>query len=197
MIGFAALSDPEQEEALARITDLRLRSRAGEENETGQMLRSLLAVRDRLGHTPTPDDYRQAHAELLDQGVEIEPLSRVIKHFGSWRVAKEALQLSGVTTPRKIDARFRSRRLGKVWRYTEQTLQETLARCVADLGHLPQVAEFDHWRQRELDLARASGDDALHLPSATPYRKRWETWAGALSHFGYSEAAIEGRLERQ
>jgi hypothetical protein len=59
------------------------------------------------------------------------------------------------------------------------------------------VAEFEWWRERELELARAQGDDALHLPSPTPYRKRWETWEGALLHFGYTADEIAERLEQR
>ncbi len=58
-------------------------------------------------------------------------------------MAPRALDLSQATSARKIDARFRARRLGKVWRYTEDTLRETLARCVAHYGRPPQVAEFE------------------------------------------------------
>ena len=61
--------------------------------------------------------------------VPIEETNQVICHFGSWRRAREALDLSATTTARKIEARFRARRLGKVWRYTEDTLRETLVRC--------------------------------------------------------------------
>src|SRR5215211_3802844 len=94
----------------------------------------------------------------------------------------------------RIEERFRKRRLGKVWRYSDRTLKETLIQAVEEIGHVPQVAEFDWWRQRQLELASARGDE-LYLPSATPYRRRWRTWAGALRHFGYSEAEIQGRLE--
>jgi len=47
-------------------------------------------------------------------------------------------------------------------------LRETIAACVAYYGHVPQVAEFAWWRDRELEKAQAEGNDALHLPSATP-----------------------------
>jgi hypothetical protein len=60
----------------------------------------------------------------------------------------------------------------------------------------PQVAEFEWWRQREPELAAAQGDDTLHLPSQSPYRKRWGSWEGALLHFGYSAAEIAERLEQ-
>lgn len=61
---------------------------------------------------------------------------------------------------------------------------------------MPQVAEFDWWRQRELELALAQGDDAKHLPSATPYRRRYETWEQALLHFGYTSDEVAERLDR-
>lgn len=88
-----------------------------------------------------------------------------------------------VTTPRRIEARFWSRKLGKVWHYSDQTPQGTLAGCAAYYGgRAPSVAEFDHWLERELKAARVRDDDTLHLPSPSPYRKRWGDWpsAGAL-----------------
>ena len=57
------------------------------------------------------------------------------------------------------------------------------------------MAEFEWWRDRVLELVRAQGNDTLHLPSATPYRKRWKTWEDALVHFGYSREEIERRLD--
>jgi hypothetical protein len=84
--------------------------------------------------------------------------------------------------------------MGKIWKYTEGTLRDTLAQCVEHYGHVPQVAEFDRWRDRVLELARARDNDILHLPSATPYRKQWKTWEGALRHFGYSQEEIDRRL---
>jgi hypothetical protein len=60
---------------------------------------------------------------------------------------------------------------------------------------VPQVAEFERWRDLELELARAQGNDGLHLPTTNPYRKRWRTWEGALLHFGYSQEEIDRRLD--
>jgi hypothetical protein len=192
---YRALPLDDREEAFARLSDLRVEQLVSAESETGQMLRSLRAVTDLVGHSPAPADYREAKVALELVGIEIVPLSRLIAHFGSWRRAKEALDLSGITSTRKIEARFKSRRIGKVWRYTQETLRDTLARCVAEIGHVPQVAEYDWWRERELQLAAARGDQ-LHLPSASPYRKRWGSWAQALGHLGYDVDDIERRLER-
>lgn len=193
-IAFAGLAAQEQDEALGRLQRMRVDREAGEESETGRFLASLLRAAEVAGRTPTPDDYKQARVVLAEEGVELEPYSRVIRHFGSWRLAREAVGLAEVTTARRIESRFRSRRLGKVWRYTDQTLRETVVRCAGELGRVPLVAEFEWWRQRELELARATEDDALHLPSPTPYRRRWGSWEGALHHFGFTEAAIKKRL---
>jgi hypothetical protein len=129
-------------------------------------------------------------------GEHVEGFMRVSRHFGSWRRAKEALALSEVTTARRIEARFRYRRVGKVWRFTEDTLRETLASCVEHYGRPPMVAEFEWWRDRELELARAEGNDAAHLPSPSPYRRRWGTWEAALLHFGYTPDQVAERLEQ-
>jgi hypothetical protein len=192
---YRALPLDDQEEAFARLSDLRVEQLVSGESETALMLRSLRAVTDLVGHSPAPDDYREAKIALEVAGVEIVPLSRLIAHFGSWRRAKEALDLSSISSTRKIEARFKSRRIGKVWRYTEQTLRDTLARCVDEVGHVPQVAEYDWWREREIQLAAARGDQ-LHLPSASPFRKRWGSWAQALRALGYEVDDIERRLER-
>ena len=149
------------------------------------------------GHTPTVTEYRAAERRLRGTDAALEETNRVIRHFGSWRRVREALDLAETTSARKIDARFRARRLDKVWRYTDDTLRETLAKCVAHYGRPPQVAEFDWWRERELELARAQGDDALHLPSSTPCRRRWKRWEHALRACGYSPEEAATRLERK
>lgn len=196
-VAYAALTANEQEDAFARISEIRLRRLAGNESDTARMIRSMRRVAEEVGRAPSVEDYRRVQALLRAAGEEIEPLNRLQRHFGgSYRRAVEALELSEVTTARRIQARFDSRRLGKVWKYTEETLRDALARCVEHYGHVPQVAEFEWWRDRELELARAQGNDILHLPSATPYRKRWKTWEGALLHFGYAQHEIDRRLER-
>jgi hypothetical protein len=58
------------------------------------------------------------------------------------------------------------------------------------------VAEFEWWRDRELELARAEGNAALHLPSPSPYRRRWGSWEAALLHFGYTPDQVAERLEQ-
>jgi hypothetical protein len=193
-IGFAALSEVEQEAAFAELAEFRLRRIASTATRSESIVGSLAQAALLAGAEPTVADYKAARLQLEQQGVELVPVSQVIRHYGSWEAAKGALRGSGASS--EIDGRFRPRRLGKIWRYTETTLRETLARCVADYGHVPQVAEFDWWRQQELDLARRRGDDAAHLPSATPYRRRYGTWEAALLHFGYTPDQVAERLER-
>lgn len=104
---------------------------------------------------------------------------------------------------RRIEARFRFRRLWKVWRFREQTLREALLNCARYYARLEgrdeprgvSVAEYDHWRQRELELAQACGDIDFFLPSAGPYRSRYTTWEGALLHFGFTPEQTSARLE--
>lgn len=194
-VAFAALSQDEQEEAFERINEIRVGRLADEESATAVMLRSLIRVREMIGHPPTAQEYKQSYLELKGTPDEIEEVNRVVRHFGSWHRALEALGLSEVTTARRIEARFRSRRMGKIWKYTEETLRLTLAEAVEHYGRPMTVAEFDWWRERQFELARAEGNDLLHLPSATPYRKRWGTWEGALRHFGYDPALSGTRLE--
>jgi len=196
LIVFESLPEGERAEAFERLSERRIEHLAGEDSETAQLIRSLRWVAEQVGRTPTVTEYRDVERTHRGTHKAIEETNQVIRHFGSWRRAREALDLSQATSARKIDARFRARRLGKVWRYTEDTLRETLVRCVAHYGRPPQVAECEWWRERELELARAQGDDALHLPSPTPYRRRWETWEGALLHCGYTPDEVAERLEQ-
>ncbi len=197
VLAYLALDPFEQDEALARLQERHLQRQAGEQSETERMLASLQRVAEIAGHSPTVADYRDAvQKEMSEGGPGLEPLSRVIRHFGTWRMAKEALELSETTTARRIEARFANRRVGRVHRYTEQTLSETLQRCVVELGHVPQLGEFKAWREREIELARAQGNRAFHLPGAGPYRRRYGKWENTLLHFGYSDDAVAARLER-
>ena len=193
-VAFTALAAEEQEEAFARINDIRLTRLAGEESETALFIRSLRRVADVAGQELTPDLYKSVRRGLVADGEEVAEFNAVARHFGSWRAAKEALGLAEVTTPLKIEARFRSRLIGKVHRYREETLRETLEHCARDLGHVPLVIEFELWRQREIELAKARGEE-LFLPSDSPYRRRWGGWDAALLHFGFAPEEIEARLE--
>jgi hypothetical protein len=159
-------------------------------------IRSLRRVAEVVGREPSVDDYRDQSPILISAGEDVETFRHLYGYFGSWRRAREALRLAETTTARRIEARFQSRRMGKIARYTDETLKETLERCAAEYGHPPRVNEFEWWRERELELARAAGTDTLQLPSSNPYRKRWGTWEGALAHFGFPQDKIEQRLEQ-
>lgn len=191
---YTALAPEEREEAFVKINDLRLRDLAGEDDEVAYYVRSLVRVRDVSEGELTPDVYRRARRTLLSDGEDVAEFNAVVRFFGSWRQAKEALQLAEVETPRKIEARFRGRLVGKVHRYREETLRQTLERCARDLGHVPLVIEFEHWRRRELELAKARGEQ-LFLPSDSPYRRRFGTWEDALLHFGFTPESVAERLE--
>lgn len=157
-------------------------------------VRSLRRVAEELGRTPTSDEYREVQPRLVAAGEAVESFSRLYRFFGNWARAREALDLSETTTPRRIEARFRSRKLGKVWRYDEDDLRDALARATAHYGYPPSTTEFDWWREREFELARATGQPEPHLPSVSPYRRRYNGWERALLHFGYSEQDVERRL---
>lgn len=189
MVLFESLDESEQEELYARITDARARRQAGEHSETERMVLSLRRIAEHVGGAPSPGDYKTAYRVLRDAGEQVEEFNRVFRHFGSWRRAKEALALSDTNSVRRIEARFRFRKMGKVWRSADDTLAETLARCVEHYGRPPLVAEFDWWRQRELDLAAAPGNPRPASAQPDPYRKRWKTWEGAPLHFGYTSRA--------
>lgn len=191
---YTALAPEEREEAFVKINDLRLRDLAGEDDEVAYYVYSLVRVAEVSEGELTPNVYRRARKTLLSDGEDIAEFNAVVRFFGSWRQAKEALELAEVDTPRKIEARFRGRLVGKVHRYREETLRETLERCARDLGHVPLVIEFEHWRTRELELAKARGEQ-LFLPSDSPYRRRFGTWEEALLYFGFTPEAVAERLE--
>lgn len=195
IIGFEALTAWEQMEVLKRLTEVRLRSEADDLSEAERMVASMCRVAELVGKEPaqlTADDYRAAiQQEIRDGSASLEPLSQVMRYFGTWRLAKEALLLSSSpeqTPAGRIEARFASRRLGRTWRYSEQELRETLRHCAADLGKPPEVREFKAWRRRELELARSQGDHHLCLPSINSYRRRHSLWRDTLAYFLGEEA---------
>jgi hypothetical protein len=196
LILFSALDDAEQQEIVERIATIRAITDVSAESASAPFLRSLRRVVEFIGHEPMVDEYKDACAALRERGEDIIGFSGIVRHFGTWRRAKEALDLSRLTSVRNVEARFRHRRVSKIWRYTEATLRETLERVVVYYGAIPTIPEFDAWRQRELRLAAAEGNDALQLPSTRPYRERYRGWENALLHFGYAPEEIAKRLER-
>jgi hypothetical protein len=193
---YRALTDGEREEAFERICQLRVADAAEGESDMARYLRSLARVTELVGRTPTVTDYKDAQAQLAAAGDPIEPFSRIYAFFdGVWARAREALELSETTTPRRIEARFRSRQLGKVWRYTDDTLRDALLRAAEHWGRPPSVAEFEWWRENELRLAQATGDGEMQLPTSSPYRKRWVTWEAALLAHGFQPEEVALRLE--
>jgi hypothetical protein len=193
LAAFMALSVAEQEVALRscqsswlQLTDL------GSEGE--QIIKSLVRASEIAGSAPGIEEYKAIRNQ---QGEDLVPASRILKHFGgSWHRAKEAIDLTQVNSVRRIEERFAKRQLGKIWKYTDQTLRESLLQAADEIGHAPQVAEYSWWRERQLEIARTRGEE-VHLPSPTPYRKRFGSWEAALKHYGFSAEEIDARLERR
>jgi len=196
LILFSALDEAEQQEIVERIATIRAVTAVGEESASAPFLRSLRRVTEFVGHEPMVDEYKDACVALRERGEDIIGFSAIVRHYGTWRRAKEALDLSQTTSIRNVEARFRHRRVSKIWRYTEATLRETLERVCDYYGGIPTIQEFDAWRQRELRLAAAEGNDALQVPSTRPFRERYRGWEPALLHFGYDAVEIAKRLER-
>lgn len=193
VIAFAALPDEEQEEAFARIASVRVSRLADAEEESAFFVRSLRRVAD-VSNEVTPDVYRRVRLELLARGVEVAEFSAVVRHFGSWRKAKEALSLVEVDTVHKIEARFRARVRGRPRPFTDDELKTAMSTCAAAVGRVPLLSEYDAWRRRELELARTRGE-LPRVPSPAAFRRRYTSWEGALSACGYSSAEIYVRLE--
>lgn len=198
LILHAALTPEEQEEAFAQLRQARLNAQGDAEREMESHVRSLRRVAEAVGHSPGVTEYREVSQALIAGGEEVEPFSRLYHYFGkSWARAQEALELSGETTTRAIEARFAHRRLGKPVRYSEDELREALSACVAHFGRVPNTQEYAWWRERQLELARARGEEKPHLPTEGPFRERWGGWEGGLLHFGYTPDAIAHRLARR
>jgi hypothetical protein len=193
---FAALQVSEQEEAFTRISDLRLTRLAAEEDATAYYLRSLRRVADIAGPDLSPDRYRSEWRALVAAGEDVAEFNAVSRHFGSWREAKEAVALAEVTTAAKIEARFRSRLLGRQRTFKQEELEAALRLCVADLGRVPLLAEYSEWRVKELALARTRGE-AGRMPSTAVFRRRHGTWQTALLACGYDAEEVYLRLEPQ
>jgi hypothetical protein len=193
-IAFAALAPEEQEEVFERISETRLRRIADDEGETARHIRSLLRVAEHVDGDLTPDTYKAARRELIAASEDILDINAVIRYFGTWRTAKEAIGLTEVASPLRIEARFRSRLIGKVNTYREEALREALEKCTEVLGHVPLVIEYERWRYREIELAKAKGEE-LWIPSDSPFRRRWGSWERALEYFGYEEERRLARFE--
>jgi hypothetical protein len=180
-----------------QITDLRLRSQGADETVAERLIRSVRLVADVDGEVPTAERYREVSKAQRATGEDLATTNELLAFFRTWRLVREAAELAQTTSARRIEARFRSRRVAKVWRYSEDVLGATLIECAATLGdRAPTVAEFEWWREGRLQAARAAGDDALHLPSPNPYRKSWKTWERALEHFGFDQDARDGRFQQ-
>ena len=181
------LSEDEQDAVAEVLVRLRAERLLAADSRAASLLGPVQRIADSLGRAPTVTEWRELHAEAAAAGEAFPAVHQLIGFFGSWRRVKEAVALGELSTARQIEERFRKRRLGKIWCYTEQSLRDALLRCAAELGRAPMVAEYTWWRRRELELARARGEDWLHLPSARPYRDRFGSWEGALTHFGFSD----------
>jgi hypothetical protein len=193
-IAFQHLTPVEQEEAYAKIKELRLRRLAGTDGEIGRYINAIAAVQERVDGELSCEDYREWSPKLRKDGLDVPPFSELRRYFGSWSRAKSAFLMADDETPMKIDARFRARRVGKVHRYRDSVLKETIERAADYVGHPPLLTEFEAWRQRELELAKARGEDVC-IPSSSAYRNRHRTWEKALLHFGFSQEDIDGVYE--
>jgi hypothetical protein len=195
LANYQLLTESEQEEVFERIRTLRVEAASQGESDMARFLRSLARVAEVVGRTPTVSEYQAVQPRLRAAGEDIESFTRTYRFFGSWPRAREALELSTSSTPNAVEARLRARRLGKVWRYSYEELRTVLERAVEYWGRPPSVAEFTWWRDRELELARAGGDDDAHLPSSGVYRSRWMTWENALLHHGYTKEEVKSRMD--
>ena len=197
LVTFSALTNDEQEAAFARLSELRLQRLAAGEGEMARHIASLRKVAEHVGRPDlSVDEYRDAYKQLNAAGDEdVIELNKLIRFFGRWSSAKEALDLSATNTPLKIEARFRSRITGRPRQFREDELRQGLNDCANELGRVPLSAEYREWRQKEIELAKARGEDA-RLPSYEAFWRRYGDWDSALIHFGFDRDEVYARLER-
>ncbi|MDO8184685.1 hypothetical protein Q5424_04970 [Conexibacter sp. JD483] len=208
LILFEALSPADRDDAFRRLAIVHTRHQAETDTDTQRMLRSLELVGQAAGRTPpTITDYRRYGPRLAADGLPVVAFNELYAHFDrAWPRVEYAFGLIRTTSPRRIEARLLARRTGKVWRYTEHHLADALDACsqwwAARAGlsagerFAPLVSEFELWREHELELARGRGDHGHHLPSPSPYRRRYDSWENALVHFGFTPDQLAERLAR-
>ena len=185
LVLYEALAPEEQDATYERIHESRLRRQGVAETELAKHVRSLRRVAEVIGREPDVNDYRRASKRLREEGEDVQLFYRLYRFFDhSWPRAREALRLSdgADTTTSRLEARLRSRRLGRINRYTEDTLRATLTQAVEHYKRPPSTAEFSWWREQRLALAHAQGEDEPQVPSHNAYRRRWRTWEAALLH---------------
>jgi len=193
-LAFAALADGEQDEAIVRLRDIQLTRLAEAEGEAAVFLRALRRVAELNGGELTPDVYKRTRAALLNDGEEHPNLTAVIRHYTTWAMAKEAAALSEVTTVELIETRFRKRMRGLNPHYSLDELKAALDGCVAEVGRVPLVSEYEEWRRKELSLAATRGAHG-RVPGPESFRRRYGDWPAALIACGYSRDDVYLRLE--
>jgi hypothetical protein len=196
LVAYSALGESEKEDLDARLDQIRVAKEAEADDELGQFLGSIKEAAELVGCALgelTVTEYRRLAVERDD----LASLSRLTKRLGSWRQAREAAQWSESQTLRKVEARLSTRGVrGKVWRYSRKALKDFFGEALEHYGTVPMSSEFDEYRQRRLEVARAEGNHALHLPQAHAYRRRWGTWEKACLALGCTPDQVEERLER-
>jgi hypothetical protein len=94
-----------------------------------------------FGRRFSPNSLRFLAEQALAFGCERASENGYAKRADSRR--EVALQLSGETSARGIEVRFRNRKLGRIARYTEDALRETLAKATKHYRRPPNVEEFE------------------------------------------------------
>jgi hypothetical protein len=194
---YEALASDEQDAAYERIYEARLRQHKVAETELATHVRSLRRVAEAIGHAPGVEEYKVVSRALRAEGEDVQSFASLYKFFAcSWPRAREALQLSGATRTQAIEARFRCRRLGRIPRYSEDVLREALTQAAEHYRRPPTLGEFSWWRDRQIELAHAQGEEYPSIPTYSSYWRRWRSWEGALLHFGYTPEEVALRLEQ-
>lgn len=192
---FRSLPEEDQRECFQALRSAWAETCAGSESLADQYLASLVRVAEELGGTPGVADYKEVQGRLRGTPDEIAPFNPLYQFFGSsWPRALEAIGMSDSLSAASIEARFRKRRIGKVWRFAESQLRDALLSAAEHWGRPPTTGEYEWWRARELELLAARGDEPL-VPSTGPFRVRFGSWENALLHFGFTPEQVKERFD--
>lgn len=184
LVAFKHLSQEEQDDCWERLRLVRLDQMAADDSDLQRFARGLRLVAEAVGQEPSAGEFHKVRPKLVAAGEDIPTMKEMLNRFGSWRQAKSVLLLAEDEKLGAIDARYRRRLAGSTTRFTDQTVYDFLRRCGADIGHPPMLSEYNAWRERELEKARARGEN-LRVPSPGAIRYRWARWQQALINAGF------------
>ena len=165
---YALLTPEEKDAAFTKLRGQRLADEGFAETELALYVKSLRVVAEAVGQTPGVSEYKQVAAVLIAEGREdVQPFTRLYKYFhNSWALAQEALELSGETSTKAIEARFEHRRLGKPVEYSEDVTAQ--GSTVDESDCLPERERCEQPNERREDADEDQLSRLLKLTAGSP-----------------------------